>query len=231
MKWKLPIAVVALLLVNSIILTVVADVTPTKEDIINNEIKATTDRVFSQERDIIKERNERFKKVLHSIPNAKKHIGLDTDLMMRQVFEECETYKQYGLTIPIVMGIIEVESHFNPLAVGRGKDGIVPESFGLMQITAPTAKKVVTALGYDYDSRKMLKADVNIAIGTLYLVFLHQYFVAQKLEKSDEFHISLAAYNKGIEKVIAHLRQGKYPSFKYSNKVMLTSQKWVKAGF
>lgn len=230
MKWKLPISIAVLFVLNVVTFALIKADIDTKDE--TNSFEATIDRTFPEPAwNEEKERIEKFEKVLYSIPYAKKRLGLQADPMMRQVFEDCETYKEYGLTLPIVMGIIEVESHFNPLAVGRDKSGIIPESFGLMQVTPKTAKMIVTGLGYEYDSSKMLQPDVNISIGTLYLVFLHQWFVTKGLEKKDEFHVSLAAYNKGIEKVIKSLKNGKFPSFKYSNKVKMASNKWVKAGF
>lgn len=142
-----------------------------------------------------------------------------SDKILQKALVLCDKYKEEGLTLPILMGIIEVESNFNPKAISKD----IPTSYGLMQVLRSTATPIMKELGYKWSLPNILNPDVNMEVGVEYLMSLHRSFVASGIEGKNEFHVTLIAYNRGETSVRAALKSG---SLKYLGKIKVASRKW-----
>ena len=228
MKWhqryKLPISIAILIVLN------ITTVHFTKADIDKtvSGIKAAP-QVETLTAESIKQ--AKFEKVLNNNPSAKKNLGYHIPKVAETAIMLCDSYKEQGITIPILMGIIEVESNFNYLAVGRAKDGFTPESYGLMQIKPGTAIPILNDLGYRWTTESLLKPNINMMVGTVHLLALHYQFMKIGIEGKNEFHVSLMSYNRGTKSVLNSMKNGTGVPLNYMAKVKIASRKWERAGF
>lgn len=113
--------------------------------------------------------------VLTFIDRERKYVPM--------IVAEC---KAHGVTPSWAIAIARKESAFNPDAlVDTGGDGARGGAYGLMQMTALTAK----GLGFVGNPRDLLDADVNISYGVA--------LIAQLAKYHKSFRDVAAAYNCG----------------------------------
>ena len=103
---------------------------------------------------------------------------------------------EYDSNPAVVAALINAESGFDKDAVSQ--QGAV----GLMQIMPTTAAWVCGQMGTEYNKNLLTDPQTNIQIGTYYLNYLLQKFVA--------LETALAAYNAGEGNVLLWLENPKY---------------------
>ncbi|MCA9664062.1 MAG: lytic transglycosylase domain-containing protein [Myxococcales bacterium] len=131
---------------------------------------------------------------------ARAHARADSTASIRQLAVRAAA--QRGLAPSLVLGVIEVESSFNPRA--RSHAG----ARGLMQLMPRTAASIARRLGWrDHDP---YDPEFNIAAGTYYLAWLVKHF-------RGDVDAALAAYNAGPVR-IGRLRRRGAPLPRYSQK-------------
>jgi len=102
--------------------------------------------------------------------------------------------QRHGVPADLVLGVIQVESSFNPRA--RSPVG----AQGLMQLMPRTAESLARQLGReDYD---LEDPEFNIEAGTFYLSYLLRLF-------EGDTEAALAAYNTGPYRVLRWRREGR----------------------
>ncbi|MBD3345793.1 MAG: transglycosylase SLT domain-containing protein [Chitinivibrionales bacterium] len=121
--------------------------------------------------------------------------------------------KSFGYDPLLVLAVINVESVFDPRALGRYRSGRLSGAFGLMQLKLATAREVAEDLGMGaLEKKDLFKPEINIVLGIAYLTRVIAHFKSLKL--------GILAYNQGpgtIEETLA----GKKPlSIRYFNKVL-----------
>lgn len=222
-RYKLGICLIVFSVLNVIIFTSVAANNNTK--IVSIETKQPSESKEHQQR-------LKFEAVLNET-SAKQHLGFNIPIVTTTAFTLCDTFKNRGLTIPTLMGIIEVESNFNPMAIYRGKDGLTPLSYGLMQVTPGTGMPILSEMGYRWNAETILRPDINMKVGVIYLLWLHEQFTTIGVEGKNEFHVSLVAYNRGQKSVFDSVDKNKRKAvpLDYLAKVKIASRKWENAGF
>jgi len=101
---------------------------------------------------------------------------------------------RFDLDPVMILAVIHVESRFDPEAVSpKG-------AMGLMQILPDTAREVADSLGIELTTDDELHdPELNILLGSCYLRYL--------VDRFDDHHIALAAYNAGPTRVAAQWRQ------------------------
>jgi membrane-bound lytic murein transglycosylase MltF len=153
--------------------------------------------------------------------------------LAQKILSTAAKYKDDGLTAAQLLAIIEVESVFNPKAISRAKDGSTPVAYGLMQIVRSTATPILKDIGYDWSLNTILIPEINIEVGTKYLVILHRQFISMNLENVNEFHISYIAYNRGERLVLESVdaRKKATVSLDYLGKVKMAERTWKSKGF
>ena len=110
---------------------------------------------------------------------------------------EIESYsKQAGVDSALIFAIAKTESSFNEKA--KSSAGAI----GIMQIKEETAQFVCSFSGEEFSSEKLLEADYNIKLGTIYFKYL--------LDKFKSVDLALAAYNAGEGNVSRWLQDEKY---------------------
>jgi membrane-bound lytic murein transglycosylase C len=105
-----------------------------------------------------------------------------------------QSAKHYHIDPRLIFAIIEVESHFNPRAVGLN-------GFGLMQIVPSTAGRDVFAhlkkRSKQPTRRYLFNPQHNIDIGTAYLHLLKTVYLAKIKDPRTRQYAMIAAYNGG----------------------------------
>lgn len=104
---------------------------------------------------------------------------------------------KYDLDRYLVMGLISVESSFNPDAISE------KNAKGLMQITEDTAKWCIDNLDINARIQTYTEPKENIEIGCAYLKYLFERFDGNKQN-------ALAAYNAGMGNVEKWLNNPEY---------------------
>ncbi|ACB84486.1 stalk domain-containing protein [Natranaerobius thermophilus] len=93
--------------------------------------------------------------------------------------------EQLDLDLSLLLGLMRVESTFNPENVGSASGAL-----GLFQIMPGTASNLASQHGWEYEREKLFDAQYNIKLGTTYL--------HQLMEKYDgNVHKALSGYNRG----------------------------------
>jgi len=100
-----------------------------------------------------------------------------------------------GLSVDLVLAVIEVESGGDPFA--RSRAGAI----GLMQLRPSTAEETARSLGLDWQGPQSL-ADpvVNIRLGVAYL--------RKMIDRFGDVPAALNAYNRGPARIARRLAQG-----------------------
>ena len=107
-----------------------------------------------------------------------------------------EASRAHDLPVELVLGVIHVESRFDPHAVSP------VGALGLMQVMPATGLEVARRLGEPWAGRNTLfDPQANVRIGVAYLRQLHDRYANTRA--------ALAAYNWGPGKIDARLRAGR----------------------
>ena len=141
-----------------------------------------------------------------------------------KVLTLADQYSDDGITAPLLLGLIEVESNFNPKATSA------TGAYGLLQVLRSTATPYLRAKGRDWSEAVMFDPIINIQIGTEYLVDLHRIYLARGMEKKSEFIFSLAAYNMGEGTVKSAVDKRDKIYLNYPVAVKISERKWSRLG-
>jgi len=93
----------------------------------------------------------------------------------------------YSVPPSLILAVIEVESNFNPFALGDYQEGL-PQSLGLMQLN------VAGGTGTHYPAAFLLDINNNVMLGARYLAACLKAF-------DGDVHKGVSAYNQGIQGV------------------------------
>jgi len=145
----------------------------------------------------------------------KKNIRTYKISLNRDRYKKAQQYLQYvesnakkwQLSKPLILAIMETESHFNPLA-----KSYVP-AYGLMQIVPATAGADVNnkILGVkDKPSPEILfSGSNNIKYGSAYIHILMTQYLKEIKHPTSRLYCAIAAYNTGIGNVARAFNKGK----------------------
>jgi soluble lytic murein transglycosylase-like protein len=131
------------------------------------------------------------------IPAARKSMEQAIPQVAGRVLYLAEKYRDDGVTVPLVLGIVEIESGFDAGAVSRSK------AYGLMQVVRSTATPILRSMDVPWSREAIMDPVRNLDVGTAHVVALHRQFQDEGLEVRDDFHISLLSYNFG-ERPVRH---------------------------
>ncbi len=107
--------------------------------------------------------------------------------------------KRYGIEPSLILGIMEVESAFNPYAVSYAN------AIGLMQVVPRTAGRDIFArkgLGGQPDRSYLYNPENNIDAGTLYLTVLRDEYLDGIENPEAKRYAMISAYNSGAGAVL-----------------------------
>ncbi|MDG5815477.1 lytic transglycosylase domain-containing protein [Chitinispirillales bacterium ANBcel5] len=121
--------------------------------------------------------------------------------------------RQFGYDPLLLLAVIEVESSFNPNALGRFRSGRLSGALGLMQIKYNTALEVADFLEIENLSpNDLFDPEINTVIGTAYLTRLISQF--------GSFKLGLLAYNQGPGTIRGYLIRKEPLSVGYYERVL-----------
>jgi hypothetical protein len=133
------------------------------------------------------------------------NIPLDKDIQ-KYLYDKC---KEYNVPYDLALGVIKVESNFNPSLIHKNSNG--SRDYGLFQINTINHKWLSEELGIiDF-----LNPYQNIDAGV--------YMLSQLIKKYDNEHIVLMSYNMG-ERATKNLVSRGIDSSRYSRKVIETKE-------
>lgn len=130
-----------------------------------------------------------------------------------------EAAERYGFEPTFVLGVIRVESYFDPRAVSK------VGAIGLMQVLPATGQQVAAELGIPWRGRRTLfDAEDNVRIGTHYLAWLVKRFGGNRT-------LALASYCHGPGTIRRFVRAGHVPPYRlrYARKVRRAEQRVIAA--
>lgn len=107
--------------------------------------------------------------------------------------------RRYGIDISLILGIMEVESAFNPYAVSYAN------AIGLMQVVPRTAGRDIFArkgYGGQPDRDYLYDPSRNIDAGTLYLTILRDEYLDGIANPTSKRYAMISAYNSGAGAVL-----------------------------
>jgi soluble lytic murein transglycosylase-like protein len=114
--------------------------------------------------------------------------------------------KRFGIDPLAVLGIIAIESEFDPLAVSPSG------AMGLMQLRSDTARELAEDLGIAWRSDDLLlDPDVNVLLGSFYL--------SRLITRFGDIDAALAAFHDGPGRVQIFKGQGGSVPLEYANRV------------
>ena len=129
--------------------------------------------------------------------------GKDLEALLRTVDRSS---KRFGIDPLAVLGIIAIESEFDPLAVSPSG------AMGLMQLRADTARELAEDLGIAWRSDDLLlDPDVNVLLGSFYL--------SRLITRFGDIDAALAAFHDGPGRVQISKGQGGSVPLEYANRV------------
>ena len=128
-------------------------------------------------------------------------IPLDKDIQ-KYLYDKC---KEYNVPYDLALGVIKVESNFNPSLIHKNSNG--SRDYGLFQINTINHKWLSEELGIT----DFLNPYQNIDAGV--------YMLSQLLKKYNNEHIVLMSYNMGERAAKNLVSRGK-DSSRYSRKVI-----------
>ncbi len=143
------------------------------------------------------------------------HLKIRAEKYINRVESLCS---KYNLNPALVMGIIHVESYFNPKAYNR-KSGAV----GLMQIVPRYAGKTMNKILYNKDSvpdkGRLFRVDVNLEMGTGYLAYMEKRFFSGINNIRSRYYCMVCGYNSGPGTVLKLFSGIKKTSSLFNDKV------------
>jgi len=128
-------------------------------------------------------------------------IPLDKDIQ-KYLYDKC---KEYNVPYDLALGVIKVESNFNPSLIHKNSNG--SRDYGLFQINTINHQWLSEELGIT----DFLNPYQNIDAGV--------YMLSQLLKKYDDEHIVLMSYNMG-ERAAKNLVSRGIDSSRYSRRVV-----------
>jgi len=128
-------------------------------------------------------------------------IPLDKDIQ-KYLYDKC---KEYNVPYDLALGVIKVESNFNPSLIHKNSNG--SRDYGLFQINTINHQWLSEELGIT----DFLNPYQNIDAGV--------YMLSQLLKKYDDEHIVLMSYNMGEQAAKNLVNRGIYSS-RYSRRVV-----------
>jgi soluble lytic murein transglycosylase-like protein len=121
--------------------------------------------------------------------------------------------KNYGYDPYLVLAVMQVESYFRPLALGRYKNFELSGALGLMQLKPETAREIARQLGIVLASDEdLFRPEINMVIGVAYLTKLISSFKS--------FKLGLLAYNQGPGVIKQYLMGNQPLSLDYYTRVL-----------
>ena len=125
---------------------------------------------------------------------APMRLQVETEQLERILQSVHDNAQRFDLDPVMLLAVIHVESRFDPGAVSS------KGAMGLMQIRPTTAREVAGSLGIELSADEQLfDPELNILLGSCYLRYL--------VDRFDDHHIALSAYNAGPTRVAAQWRQ------------------------
>ncbi len=115
--------------------------------------------------------------------------------------------KRYGIEPSLILGIMEVESAFNPYAVSYAN------AIGLMQVVPRTAGRDIFArkgFGGQPDREYLYNPEQNIDSGTMYLTILRDEYLDGITDPVSKRYAMISAYNSGAGAVLKVFDYDKY---------------------
>ena len=164
-----------------------------KDLISQSKIKATDIK-----EKIIKRKDGKKKKIVSvTIKMVPKHLEKRAKRYKSDVLKEA---KKFNVTPSHILGTIQTESYFNPLAISHvpayGLMQIVPSTAGKDAYLALTGKRRLLPPYYLYDTKN------NIELGTKYIQIIQERYLKGVKNKESLFYCTATAYNAGIGTLI-----------------------------
>lgn len=122
--------------------------------------------------------------------------------------------RQYGIDISLILGIMEVESAFNPYAVSYAN------AIGLMQVVPRTAGRDVfvrKGFGGQPNREYLYDPSKNIDAGTLYLTILRDEYLEGITNPTAKRYAMISAYNSGAGAVLRVFDSDKWSAMERIN--------------
>ena len=120
---------------------------------------------------------------------------------------------KFGYDPLLLLAVIEVESVFDPAALGRYRNGEKSGAFGLMQLKHATAQEMALQLGMDsLTAEDLFKPEINVILGAAYLTTM--------IERFQSFKLGILAYNQGPGVISRQLTEKTPLSVRYYQKVL-----------
>lgn len=124
--------------------------------------------------------------------------------------------KRYGIEPSLILGIMEVESSFNPYAVSYAN------AIGLMQVVPRTAGRDIFArkgMSGQPDRSYLYNPENNIDAGTLYLTILRDEYLDGIEDQTAKRYAMISAYNSGAGAVLKVFDSDKYAAIDRINEL------------
>ncbi|MGX2974980.1 membrane-bound lytic murein transglycosylase MltC [Ursidibacter arcticus] len=131
-----------------------------------------------------------------NIPMIANHVEVRARRYLPMVRQAA---RQYGIDISLILGIMEVESAFNPYAVSYAN------AIGLMQVVPRTAGRDIFArkgYGGQPDRDYLYDPSKNIDAGTMYLTILRDEYLEGLTNPTSKRYAMISAYNSGAGAVL-----------------------------
>lgn len=124
--------------------------------------------------------------------------------------------KRYGIEESFILGIMEVESAFNPYAVSYAN------AIGLMQVVPRTAGRDIFArkgMSGQPDRTYLYHPENNVDAGTLYLTILRDEYLEGITDPTSKRYAMISAYNSGAGAVLRVFDRDKYAAIDRINEL------------
>ncbi len=146
-----------------------------------------------------------------SIPMAANHVEVRA---RRYLPIARKAAKQYNIDLSLILGIMEVESAFNPYAVSYAN------AIGLMQVVPRTAGRDIFARkgwGGQPDRDYLYDPTQNIDSGTMYLTILRDEYLDGITDPTSKRYAMISAYNSGAGAVLRVFDSDKWEAIERIN--------------
>ncbi|MFW5960569.1 MAG: lytic transglycosylase domain-containing protein [Chitinivibrionales bacterium] len=121
--------------------------------------------------------------------------------------------ERYGYDPLLLLAVINVESVFEPRALGRYRDGRLSGALGLMQLKFGTAREMAEKIGIELESKSdLFIPEVNIPLGVAYLT--------KQISRFENIKLGILSYNQGPYTITRTLEKNQRLSIRYYNKVL-----------
>lgn len=172
----------------------------------------------------------RLTEELLKVPAWREKLGPSLPYVANKAIELSKRHRDIGLTLPLILGLIESESNFNPRAISPAY------AYGLTQVLRSTSLKYLHERDHQWSENVILAPELNMEVGIQFLVDLHDGYMSRGIEKREEWHMSITSYFWG-ERLASQTLGGaskdrvSFPSMAYWSKVRDAQTRWEKRGF